>query len=152
MKNNLSKILNIFIAVIAVIGAFLFINIFMSDEGDTAALSGSVGSIVTFSTILLYFAVGTTLLLSLFSLFTNPENLKKTLVGVAALGVVLVFAYLIEFAQYFNLLKLLNLEDHKLITIILGSTFQVGDLVAYTFGIITVLIIEQFNSKPHELH
>ncbi|WP_166384112.1 MULTISPECIES: hypothetical protein [unclassified Polaribacter] len=93
MKNNLSKILNIFIAVIAVIGAFLFINIFMSDEGDTAALSGSVGSIVTFSTILLYFAVGTTLLLSLFSLFTNPENLKKTLVGVAALGVVLVFAY-----------------------------------------------------------
>ena len=65
---------------------------------------------------------------------------------------VLVFAYLIEFAQYFNLLKLLNLEDHKLITIILGSTFQVGDLVAYTFGIITVLIIEQFNSKPHELH
>ena len=65
---------------------------------------------------------------------------------------VLVFAYLIEFAQYFNLLKLLNLEDHKLITIILGSTFQVGDLVAYTFGIITVLIIEQFNSKPHELY
>jgi hypothetical protein len=65
---------------------------------------------------------------------------------------VLVFAFLIEFAQYFNLLKLLNLEDHKLLTIILGSTFQVGDLVAYTFGIITVLIIEQLNSKPHELH
>ncbi|WP_158847644.1 DUF2809 domain-containing protein [Algibacter sp. L1A34] len=65
---------------------------------------------------------------------------------------VLIIAFLIEFAQYFNLLKLLNLEDHKLLTIILGSTFQVGDLVAYTFGIITVLIIEQLNSKPHELY
>ncbi|MCL5129987.1 DUF2809 domain-containing protein [Algibacter sp. L4_22] len=67
-------------------------------------------------------------------------------------AVVLFIAFLIEFAQYFNLLKLLNLEDHKLLTIILGSTFQVGDLVAYTFGIITVLIIEQLNSKPHELY
>ena len=93
MKNNLSKILNIFIAIIAIIGAFLFIRIFMTDEGDTEALSGSVGSIVTFSTILLYFAIGATLILSLISLFTNPDNLKKTLLGVAVLGVVLVFAY-----------------------------------------------------------
>ncbi|WP_158839252.1 hypothetical protein [Polaribacter sp. L3A8] len=93
MKNNLSKILNIFIALIAVVGAFLFIRIFMTDEGDTEALSGSVGSIVTFSTILLYFAIGATLILSLISLFTNPDNLKKTLLGVAVLGVVLVFAY-----------------------------------------------------------
>jgi len=65
---------------------------------------------------------------------------------------VLVFAFLIEFAQYFNLLKLLNLEHYKLLKIILGSTFQVGDLVAYTFGIITVLTIEYLNSKSHELH
>jgi len=59
---------------------------------------------------------------------------------------VLVFAFLIECAQYFNLLKLLNLEHYKLLTIILGSTFQVGDLVAYTLGILTVLIIEYLNS------
>ena len=93
MKNNLSKILNIFIALIAVIGAFLFISIFMNGEDDTEALSSSVGNMVTFSTILLYFAVGATLILSLISLFTNPDNLKKTLLGLAVLGVVLVFAY-----------------------------------------------------------
>lgn len=62
---------------------------------------------------------------------------------------VLIFAFLIECAQYFNLLKLLHLEHHKLLTIILGSTFQVGDLVAYTFGIITVLITEHLISKDH---
>jgi len=55
---------------------------------------------------------------------------------------VLVFAFFLECAQYFNLLKLLNLEHYKLLTIILGSTFQVGDLVAYTLGILTVLTIE----------
>ena len=65
---------------------------------------------------------------------------------------VLTFAFLIEFAQYFNLLKWLNLEHHKLLNIILGSTFHIDDLVAYTFGIITVLIIEYLKSKPHELH
>jgi hypothetical protein len=93
MKNNLSKILNIFIAVIALIGAFLFVRIFMTDGEDVEALNGPVGNIVSFSTILLYFAVGATLVLSLFALFRNPENLKKTLLGVALLGVVLVFAY-----------------------------------------------------------
>ncbi|WP_405611412.1 hypothetical protein [Polaribacter sp. Asnod1-A03] len=93
MKSNLSKILSAFIGVIAIIGAFLFIRIFMTDGDDTEALNSSVGTIVTFSTILFYFAVGATLILSLIGLFTNPDNLKKTLLGVAVLGVVLVFAY-----------------------------------------------------------
>jgi hypothetical protein len=93
MKNNLSKILNIFLALVALIGAFLFIRIFMTDGDDVEALNGSVGSIVSFSTILLYFAVGATIILSLIGLFKNPENLKKTLLGLAVLGVVLVFAY-----------------------------------------------------------
>jgi len=93
MKNNLSKILNIFIAVVALIGAFLFISIFMSAGSDVKALDSSVGNIVSFSTILLYFAVGATVILSLIGLFRNPENLKKTLLGIAVLGVVLVFAY-----------------------------------------------------------
>ncbi|WP_299057842.1 hypothetical protein [uncultured Polaribacter sp.] len=93
MKNNLSKILSIFIAVVALIGAFLFVRIFMTDSNDVEALSSSVGSIVSFSTILLYFAVGATIVLSLIGLFRNPDNLKKTLLGIAVLAVVLVFAY-----------------------------------------------------------
>ena len=93
MKNNISKFLNIFIAIIAVVGAFLFIRIFMTDADDTEALNSAVSGIVSFSTILLYFAIGATLILSLIGLFTNPDNLKKTLLGIAVLGVVLVFAY-----------------------------------------------------------
>jgi hypothetical protein len=63
---------------------------------------------------------------------------------------VLIFAFIIEFMQLINVLKWLNLEQYKLLKIIFGSTFQISDLVAYTFGTITILIVEYFISKPHE--
>ncbi|WP_100610708.1 ribosomal maturation YjgA family protein [Confluentibacter lentus] len=55
---------------------------------------------------------------------------------------VLLFAYAIEFLQLMNLLEILSLENNHLAKLILGSTFHISDLVAYTLGIITVLIIE----------
>ena len=55
---------------------------------------------------------------------------------------VLAFAFIIEFAQLYNMLDYLNLRQYKLVTIILGSTFHISDLVAYTFGTITILLID----------
>ena len=55
---------------------------------------------------------------------------------------VLVFAFLIEFLQLIKILHMLNLNNNHLIKIILGSSFQITDLVAYTLGIITVLYVE----------
>ncbi|ULC59016.1 DUF2809 domain-containing protein [Flaviramulus sp. BrNp1-15] len=55
---------------------------------------------------------------------------------------VLVFAFFIEFLQLVNILEILHLQNNHLIKIIIGSTFHISDLVAYTFGIITVLITE----------
>ncbi|WP_033959034.1 DUF2809 domain-containing protein [Psychroserpens jangbogonensis] len=55
---------------------------------------------------------------------------------------VLAFAFIIEFAQLYNMLDYLNLRQYKLVTIILGSTFHVSDLVAYAFGTITILLID----------
>lgn len=55
---------------------------------------------------------------------------------------VLLFAFLIEFLQLANLLKIINLEHNYLAKLILGSTFQISDLIAYTLGIITILCIE----------
>ncbi|TYA86806.1 ribosomal maturation YjgA family protein [Seonamhaeicola marinus] len=60
-----------------------------------------------------------------------------------AIGV-LVFSFIIEFLQLFNVLDYLNIQNN-IIRIILGTTFQTTDLVAYTLGILTILIIE--NSK-----
>lgn len=61
---------------------------------------------------------------------------------------VLAFAFTIEFLQLINILEMLNLQNNHLAKLILGSTFQISDLVAYALGIITVLIIE-FKSQNH---
>ncbi|OYX22375.1 MAG: hypothetical protein B7Z06_11750 [Flavobacteriales bacterium 32-35-8] len=55
---------------------------------------------------------------------------------------VLLFAYSIEFLQLINLLNILSLENNHLAKLILGSTFHISDLAAYTLGMITVLIME----------
>ncbi|MDG5492671.1 DUF2809 domain-containing protein [Psychroserpens sp. SPM9] len=55
---------------------------------------------------------------------------------------VLAFAFLIEFLQWFNLLDYLNLRQSSLAVIILGSTFEITDLIAYTLGVITIYLID----------
>lgn len=55
---------------------------------------------------------------------------------------VLFVSFLIEFLQLTSFLEWLNLQDNYLAKTILGCTFHVSDLVAYTLGIITVIIIE----------
>lgn len=55
---------------------------------------------------------------------------------------VLAFAFVIEFYQLINILEVFNLQNNKIISIILGTTFQFTDLIAYTLGIVTVLAIE----------
>lgn len=67
-----------------------------------------------------------------------------------AIGI-LAFSFTIEFLQLINILKPLNLQNSHAAKLILGSTFQLSDLVAYTLGIITVLIIDLKLIKPCSL-
>jgi len=55
---------------------------------------------------------------------------------------VLIFAYLIEAAQYLQLISMIGLEKYKVARIVLGTSFEWGDMVAYTLGILFVLIVE----------
>ncbi|TDY14207.1 MULTISPECIES: DUF2809 domain-containing protein [Flavobacteriaceae] len=64
----------------------------------------------------------------------------------AAVGVLL-FAFNIEFLQLFNLLDVLNLRDSHLAKLILGSTFHISDLIAYTLGVLTILCIEHLKTS-----
>nr|WP_321224817.1 DUF2809 domain-containing protein [uncultured Psychroserpens sp.] len=56
--------------------------------------------------------------------------------------VVLIIAFGVEFLQLYNLLDYLNLRDNKLAVIVLGSTFEISDLIAYSLGIITIFLID----------
>tara|TARA_X000000950_G_scaffold222318_1_gene267771 strand:- start:607 stop:1071 length:465 start_codon:yes stop_codon:yes gene_type:complete len=98
MKSN--KILSIFIAAIALIGGVLFIRIFMTDteaiETDVEVANSVVSPLIYYSTWLFLAGVIITIVLSLISLIRNPENLKKTLGGLAVLAVLLVIAYFLS--------------------------------------------------------
>ena len=61
---------------------------------------------------------------------------------------VLVFAYAVEISQYFHLVTLLGWEHSKAARIIMGTSFSFTDLLTYTLGIGTVLLIE--NLLHHE--
>ena len=58
---------------------------------------------------------------------------------------VLLFSYLIEIMQYFHILKVLGFENSRLASVILGTSFEWTDMLAYTLGIIFVFIIESKN-------
>ncbi len=56
---------------------------------------------------------------------------------------VLLFAYVVEFSQYFNLIGLLHLSNDKLAQNVMGNSFAWNDMIAYTLGIITVVLVEK---------
>jgi hypothetical protein len=98
MNSKFSKILTIVVAVLSLIGIALFINVTATDDVPEA-ISGAVGPLIVFSTYLFYAAVGVTLVLSIIGLVKNPENLKKTLLGLAVMAVLLIISYILGDSQ-----------------------------------------------------
>ena len=58
---------------------------------------------------------------------------------------VLLFSYLIETLQYFKIVEKLGLAQNILAKTVIGYGFDWLDLLAYTLGIVTVLIVEMFS-------
>ncbi|WP_044403435.1 DUF2809 domain-containing protein [Lacinutrix sp. Hel_I_90] len=63
---------------------------------------------------------------------------------------VLFIAYTIEFLQLYNILTYLNLRGNTLAGLILGTSFSIPDLVAYTLGIICIAFIDLKKSKTRQ--
>lgn len=56
---------------------------------------------------------------------------------------VLLFAYLIETLQYFKIVEVLGLQHSKAARIIIGTAFSWLDIIAYTVGVIMILVAER---------
>ena len=84
----------------------------------------------------------------LYAIIRGCTNLK---VWVSAL-VVLVIAFTIELLQLTPFLTYFNLQNSFTASLIFGNTFQVEDLIAYTLGIATILIIEHYYGTRKNTH
>jgi hypothetical protein len=60
---------------------------------------------------------------------------------------VLLFSYLIEVLQYFNIIKMLGLQNSNLARVVIGTSFEWTDLIAYTLGIGLVILLGK-NKQP----
>jgi hypothetical protein len=74
-------------------------------------------------------------------LYCFVQSFLKAPYIATALGVLL-FSYLIEVTQYFHLIVRLGWQHSRLAHLILGSGFEWIDLLAYTLGIVLVLLLE----------
>lgn len=68
----------------------------------------------------------------------------------AAIGT-LIFAYLIEFLQYLHIIQTLGLQNSKIANVVLGNRFEWIDILAYTLGIATVLLVERIRLQNRRL-
>lgn len=69
--------------------------------------------------------------------FINASPLKIALA-------ILLFAYLIELLQYFHLVDRLGLAGNTVARTVIGYGFEWLDLLAYTLGVISILLLEHF--------
>ncbi|MGN6353754.1 MAG: DUF2809 domain-containing protein [Parafilimonas sp.] len=60
---------------------------------------------------------------------------------------VLLFSYLIEVLQYFNIIKMLGIQNSNLARVVIGTSFEWTDLIAYTLGIGLVILLDK-NKQP----
>ena len=79
--------------------------------------------------------LATILVFSFIKTFSKMSSLKIAITT-------LIIAFCIEFAQYFQVLNYLNLNQFKLLRIVFGTNFSIQDLVAYTLGVITIYFID----------
>lgn len=66
-------------------------------------------------------------------------NSKPIYIAIA----ILIISFGIEFLQLIDILNILNIQKNTFTKLVLGTTFQAGDLIAYTLGILTILVIEK---------
>lgn len=56
---------------------------------------------------------------------------------------ILIFALLTEILQFFRIVQLLGLGHNKLARIVIGTTFDIKDIICYIIGFLVILIYEK---------
>lgn len=78
--------------------------------------------------------------------YTFIKSVFKIAVEKAAI-ITFVISFTIEFLQLSNLQNNFPEAHERALKIILGTSFSIGDLIAYTLGIVTIIIVEKILKK-----
>jgi hypothetical protein len=65
---------------------------------------------------------------------------------------VLLFACVIEILQYFDYVRLLGMENNRVISVMLGRTFEWLDFAAYFAGFLIILAVEKMFENRENQH
>ncbi len=84
--------------------------------------------------------------LAVIFVYTLLKSFLKISVKSGAI-ITLIIAYVLEFAQYFQLIEILGLKHIKVLRIVLGSSFDWLDMLAYTLGVFFILGAEIWGQK-----
>ena len=76
-------------------------------------------------------------------IFCFVKSFLNTPTVPTALGILL-FAYTIEMLQYFHIVDRLGLGQHRLARIVIGTSFEWSDMVAYMLGVGLICFWEKF--------
>ena len=129
MKDNTAKILRIFLTVLLVISAVLFVMFYMQGEGLT-------GTVLTWAYILLAFTAAITLIFPLLYFIMNPGKAKTVLIGIVGFVVLFFIAYSISTGSIVG-----DVYEKFAITESASRIIGASLLMTYILGGLTVLSI-----------
>ncbi|QWA40837.1 DUF2809 domain-containing protein [Chryseobacterium sp. ZHDP1] len=78
--------------------------------------------------------------------FFRIEDNKKLILGI------LIFSFLVEFAQYFNIAEKLGFRKGSLMYIVIGNSFSWIDILCYVAGCLLLFVFVKFQTNPQKTH
>lgn len=76
-------------------------------------------------------------------LYSLLKSFLKISVNIT-ISVVLLFSFFVEFLQYLKIIEILKIQNNRFLSIIIGNSFSITDLVCYTSGLFLVVFVEKF--------
>lgn len=86
------------------------------------------------------------LIYTFIKIFFRIEDNKKLILGI------LIFSFLVEFAQYFNIAEKLGFRKGSLMYIVIGNSFSWIDILCYFVGCLLLFVFVKFQTNPQKTH
>jgi len=130
----MSKILRIVLIVLMALSAFICVLFYVG--GESAPDQPTFTNLyIVWAYVLTGLAVGFTVIFPIIQMITNPKNAKKGLMGILALGAVVLVSYLLSSGD------LLGIIDPELIEYDVPSTLKYAGTMLYTNYVLAGLAI-----------